>query len=190
LSSKRLAALGCRSHSGWAVIVAVAGSFAAPLVLERRRVELLDGSLPVQPYHAAVESGLDLAATAELITRVEELAASRAAAALAEMAGGVDSSRFTVDRVAVVAKDRSLPDDLARILGAHPLLHAAEGDLYEQALAEGAARAGLRVRRVAPTPVSVHPNLDSAARALGPPWQKDHKMAAAAALSVLDAPRR
>lgn len=170
------------------MIVAVAGSLAAPLVLERRRVELLDGSLPVQPYHAAVESGLAQAEAAELITRVEELAASRAATALNEMAALLDTSRFTLAGVAVVAKDRSLPDDLARILGSHPLLHAAEGDLHEQALAEGAVRAGLRVRRVAPTPVSVHPNLDSAARALGPPWQKDHKMAAAAALSVLDTP--
>jgi len=178
-------AIGCRSHSGWAVIVAVAGSIAAPVVLERRRVELLDGSLPVQPYHAAAESGLTQVETAKLITQVEELAATLAAAALAEMAVAIRAGCFTVASVAVVANHRALPDNLDRILASHPLLHAAEGDLYEQSLTEGATRAGLHAELVAPTSISIHPNLHAAGRALGPPWQKDHKMAAAAAFSVL-----
>jgi hypothetical protein len=167
------------------VIVAVAGSPGAPLILDRRRVELSDGSLPVQPYHAAADSGLARAETAKLITEVEELAASCAAAALAEIAAAVGAGPSEVAGVAVVAKDRLLPEDLARILRSHALLHAAEGDLYEQALIEGAARAGLPVQRVTTTSAPINPSLDAAGRALGPPWQKDHKMAAAAALSVL-----
>src|SRR6266852_6334939 len=47
------AALGFRAHSGWAVVVAVAGSPLAPVVLHRQRVELVDSGLPKQPYHAA-----------------------------------------------------------------------------------------------------------------------------------------
>jgi hypothetical protein len=90
-----------------------------------------------------------------------------------------------VDGVGVVAKIRSLPADLERILRAHALLHAAEGDLYEEALTEGALRAGLPVQRVTPTSISLEPKLDAAGRALGPPWQKDHKLAASAALWVL-----
>lgn len=179
------AALGCRSHSGWTVIVAVSGSPAAPLVLERKRVELLDGSLPVQPYHAAVGSHLTRAEAAKLITHVQELAATRAATALAEMATSIRALGASVSTVAIVANNRALPDDLDRILWSHPLLHAAEGDLYEEALTEGALRAGLSAQRVAPTSLSVHPNLDAAGRTLGPPWRKDHKLAAAAALWTL-----
>src|SRR5260370_42663941 len=47
------AALGFRAHSGWAVVVAVAGSPLSPVVLHRQRVELVDSGLPKQPYHAA-----------------------------------------------------------------------------------------------------------------------------------------
>jgi hypothetical protein len=167
------------------VLVAVSGTLGAPLVLERRRVELLDGSVPAQPYHAAAEAGLDLVEAAKLIRQVEELATTRAAAALAETAASIGARGSTVDGVGVVAKIRSLPADLERILRAHALLHAAEGDLYEEALTEGALRAGLPVQRVTPTSISLEPKLDAAGRALGPPWQKDHKLAASAALWVL-----
>jgi hypothetical protein len=179
------AAIGCRSHSGWAVIVVVGGPVTAPVVLERRRVELLDGSLPVQPYHAAVESGLGRAETAKLIRKVEELAATRAAAVLAEIASAIGAGGTRVAGVAVLSHDRTLPDDLGRILASHPLLHAAEGDLYEQALSEGASRAELSVLAVEPSSMSMRPGLIAAGRAVGPPWQRDHKMAAAAALSIL-----
>jgi hypothetical protein len=183
--ARATAAIGCRSHAGWAVLVAVSGTLGAPLVLERRRVELLDGSVPAQPYHAAAEAGLDLVEAAKLIRQVEELATTRAAAALAETAASIGARGSTVDGVGVVAKIRSLPADLERILRAHALLHAAEGDLYEEALTEGALRAGLPVQRVTPTSISLEPKLDAAGRALGPPWQKDHKLAASAALWVL-----
>jgi hypothetical protein len=48
-------ALGFRAHSGWTIAVAVAGSLDNPFVLERRRIETADPSIPGsrQPYHAA-----------------------------------------------------------------------------------------------------------------------------------------
>src|SRR6059036_3705180 len=80
------AAIGLRAHSGWAALVAVAGSpespvvldrrriviglhgawdraisnLDSPVVLDRRRIEIADRSIPgsVQPYHAAQELGL------------------------------------------------------------------------------------------------------------------------------------
>ena len=54
----KAATLGWRAHSGWAVVVAVGGLPADPIILSREHVELLDGSLPRQPYHAAAERGL------------------------------------------------------------------------------------------------------------------------------------
>ena len=66
----RPVALGWRSHSGWAVLVAVGGSAARPVVLDRQRVELVDGSLPRQPYHAVAEDGM----SRDVIERVERMA--------------------------------------------------------------------------------------------------------------------
>jgi hypothetical protein len=65
-------------------------------------------------------------------------------------------------------------------------LHAAEGDLYEQALIEGAARAGLSVLRLAPGLVPLFTGVETAGRTFGPPWQKDHKLAASAAMHLLE----
>src|ERR1700680_4913840 len=57
------AAIGFRVHSGWAAVVAVAGSPLSPVVLDRRRIEIADRSIhgSVQPYHAAKELGMSKA---------------------------------------------------------------------------------------------------------------------------------
>src|SRR5262249_9332155 len=49
------AAIGFRSHSGWATLIAISGPLDAPQVLDRRRIELCDPRDPhaKQPYHAA-----------------------------------------------------------------------------------------------------------------------------------------
>ena len=39
------AALGLRAHSGWAALVAVAGTRGAPAVIDRRRIELADPTI-------------------------------------------------------------------------------------------------------------------------------------------------
>src|SRR5580704_18146585 len=68
-------ALGFRVHSGWAAMVAVAGSPAEPQLLDRRRIEIAEriGAGPAQPYHRARELGI--AKAQEYLDR--ELAASR-----------------------------------------------------------------------------------------------------------------
>src|SRR3990172_2088430 len=52
--SMRRAAFGVRTHSGWAVIVALAGSLRSPEVIDRRRIENADQGIrgSKQPYHA------------------------------------------------------------------------------------------------------------------------------------------
>jgi hypothetical protein len=86
--------------------------------------------------------------------------------------------------VSIVGEVRNLPP-LAVVLRSHPLLHAAEGQLARQALAEAAEREGLTVHSVSPR--SLH-DMDltqrvvDLGRAAGPPWRKEHKLAAVAAL--------
>jgi hypothetical protein len=110
---------------------------------------------------------------------------------------GLCSSLGSVTAVGVVGGNRRLPE-LPRILESHARLHAADRDLYEQAVIEGATRAGLSVTSVPATGrlfdqasqmlgVDIEQVLSSLRASIGPPWQREHKEATAAALVALDA---
>ena len=169
-------ALGWRAHSGWAVLVVVREPALEPHVLDRRRVELVDEVVPRQPYHAVAEDG----ASRDVIRRAEERAIESAIAATNAV-----RDEFGIEAVGVVGRRRNVPDDLDKILASHMLLHAAEGELYERVLLEAAASAGLPATLVDPDGLAVPLPLENAGKSLGPPWQKDHKLAAAAALLAL-----
>jgi hypothetical protein len=184
--------LGWRIHSWWAVVVAVSGPAASPVMVHRERVTLLDDERLQEPYHAAV--GLPADDARALLGSVEEAAATSAASIIR----GFASSLGSIATIGVVGGTRRLPTELSRILASHALLHASERDLYEQAVIEGAARAGLAVTTVPATGklfdhasavlgVDLGPSLAALGKSIGPPWQKDHKEATAAALVALDA---
>ena len=187
--------LGWRVHSWWAVVVAVSGPTASPVIVHRERVTLLDDESVREPYHAAAAVPLDEAPA--LIGSVERAAAAAAVAAIR----GFVSSLGPVAAVGVVAGDRRLPTELPRRLASHALLHASERDLYEQAIIQGATRAGLSVTTIPATGklfddasrllgVALEPSLAALGKSIGPPWQKDHKEATAAALVALKAVAR
>jgi hypothetical protein len=173
-------AVGWRSHSGWAVLVAVREPESSPEVLARRRVELVDGSLPKQPYHSIAERGLSVRAGEALIARVEKMARASAVAATESVL-----ETGAVDAVGVVGRVRRIPDDLEKILASHALLHAAEGELFERALIDAAEHLGLRAFMLEPAAIRISAAVDGAGKVLGPPWQKDHKLAAGVALAAL-----
>jgi hypothetical protein len=184
--------LGFRVHSPWAIVVAVRGPAASPDVIHRERIALLDDESLREPYHVAAALPLDEAPA--LIRSVEETAAATAEATIR----GFVSSLGPVAAVGVVGGDRRLPTELPRILAKHALLHAAERDLYEQAIIEGATRAELPVTTIPATGklfddasralgVALEPSLAALGKSVGTPWQKDHKEATAAALVALQA---
>jgi hypothetical protein len=84
---------------------------------------------------------------------------------------------------------------LERILKAHPLLHASEGELFRDALAEAAESLGLAVRRVpwkevwtqlaAEIGAEARGRVEGLGAGLGPPWAADQKEACAAAWLAL-----
>jgi len=91
-----------------------------------------------------------------------------------------------------------LPSDIFEILVSHPLVHAAEGQLFRGALAGAAELCGLPVTRfvwqdlyeqaaarIGTSDESLRAQLTGLGRALGPPWQRDQKEAAAAAWLAL-----
>jgi hypothetical protein len=184
--------LGWRVHSWWAVVVAVTGPAESPVVVQRERVTLLDDASVREPYHAAVALPLDDAPA--MIESVENAATDAAVATIR----GFVSSLGPVAAVGVVGGNRRLPSELPRILASHALLHASERALYERAVIEGATRAGLSVTTIPATGamfdhasqvlgVALEPALAAVGKSIGPPWQKDHKEATAAALVALHA---
>ena len=185
----RLAALGFRAHSGWAVLIEVGGTADAVELVERQRVELVKGSTPRQPYHAAEETELR---QAEKIIRE----CTNEAKALAEKAVSValkqaEQRGFRVVAGGIVSTSaRPLPD-LPTILSSHPLLHTAEGELFRSVLSLACEHHGLPVIRIKEqalystasaqlgiSPEKIQNRLSELGRAAGPPWRQDEKLAA------------
>jgi hypothetical protein len=185
------AALGFRAHSGWAALIAVAGTIDAPRVLERRRIVIadpeLDGSR--QPYHAAAELPFSQA-EAFVRERVESsrgLAAEALSAAIKSLkSGGHEVAGCGV----LLGSGKALPA-LDRVLASHALIHTAEGEMFRDALVWAARECRLPVTTV--TEKTLDPSalerLSSLGRLIGPPWTQDQKFAAVAAFLMLDRDR-
>jgi len=188
------AAIGASVHYGRAELIAIAVEDGAPRFLDRRRVELIADGLPSAPYHReALE--LDIGAATALVDRVKRSVADHARTAISTM---LTTWRAWSLILPASPYDR-LPDSLEEVPGSRSLTLAADGMLYREALARAASELGMEVRRY---PRRTDPALLAAAamgvavtevdaliarfgREAGPPWRKDHKLAAAAALSVL-----
>lgn len=194
------AALGFRAHSGWTAMIALGGSADAPSVVLRRRIELCNRgvSREGQPYHAAAEGILPLP---EAQTFLEECAAT--AAGMAQI--GVRDALAELDRkgykalgsCVLTASGRPLPE-LAKILGAHPLIHTAEGEFFRKAVRDGCGACGVKSRVVKEREVadetartlSIEPaelarRIAGFGKLIGPPWRQDEKLSALAAWLVL-----
>jgi hypothetical protein len=176
------AAFGLRAHSGWAALVA-AGESA---VVERSSIQLADAAVPgfPQPYHAAELLPPDAAGC--LIDRCVECARELAGQSLRDAIGGLRARGYQVVACGLLtASGRALPS-LAEILGSHALLHAAEGEMFRDALRYGAARCGLPVVELRERDARAQlEKVNDFGRDLGPPWREDQKLAAVAALHAL-----
>ena len=90
------------------------------------------------------------------------------------------------------------PAGLAQTLASHAMVHVAEGLMFREALREGSERCSLpmcgllereayeqtaELLRVSPK--ELQERVDALGRELGPPWQKDQKLATVAAWFVL-----
>jgi len=187
------AALGFRSHSGWAALVVVAGSPGAPVIIDRRRVQTADSRIrgSLQPYHAA--KGMPLAEAEAFLDRCS--AASRRMAqeavhnAVAELAG----KGYAAAGACVLLGSGRPAAGLAATLRSHPMIHTAEGDFFRDALKTACESCALPVvgvkekeligRAAAVLGVTAdHLQLRAAelGKGLGPPWRQDEKLCAIA----------
>jgi hypothetical protein len=180
-------ALGFRAHSGWAALVAVAGTIDAPRVLERRRIVIADPEMPgsKQPYHAAAE--LSFPQGEALVARAIE---SSRAWAVEAMSAAIKSFRSQGHEVAgcgiVLGSGLALPP-LEKILASHAMIHTAEGEMFRDVLVWAAKECGLPVVVVREKSLDAASlkRIDSLGKLIGPPWTKDQKYAAVAALMTL-----
>jgi hypothetical protein len=192
-------AFGVKAHSGWAALVALGEHGRRLDVVERRRLALVDdedAEWAKQPYHAA--EGLAAADAEAVVTRAIAAAHARAEDALTRL---LAERRARGDEVVacVVLLGSGMPAwSVAEILAVHMRMHKAEGELFRDALAKGAERAGLpcigvrekEVEAVAGKVLSLPAAelsrcLAETGRRAGPPWARDQKEAALAAWIAL-----
>jgi hypothetical protein len=195
-----VAALGFRAHSGWAILVAVAGSLRKPVVLERRRIETADAAIrgSRQPYHAAER--LDIQEAETLIQLCRDSSTLLATSSVSAIVARITQNGHRVVGAGILfASGRPLPD-LAATLQSHALIHTAEGEFFREALVRASEHCSLPVTRVKEREVwergAALFRLDSAdlqeqiselGRSLGPPWRQDEKLASLAAWIALTA---
>jgi len=196
-------AFGLKAHSGWAALVAVGESDGQLRVLDRRRLELVepaDASWAKQPYHAA--EGLDASEARKVVERGVEASCRLA---LQELNGSVKRADDAGHQVAACAVliGEPMPDwTIDEILAVHFRMHKAEGVLFREALVQAADACQIKAvqipekllkkhaERALATPASaLMDQLASLGRSVGPPWGKDQKEAALAALTALSACR-
>lgn len=192
------AAFGVHMHSGWGVLVALAGSPDLFEILDRRRIVTADPAHPgaVQPYHYAVR--LEAPQQAEYLAQCAASSSRMAATAMAQVVSELHQRQYRIVAAAVLlASGRTLPA-LEKILAAHPLIHTAEGEFFRNAARQACEDLEIPVTairerdldeqaRVAfgKSTTKVLAGIASSGRVIGPPWTRDHKTAALAALLLL-----
>jgi hypothetical protein len=196
--ARRRAALGFRAHSGWAAVVVLSGTAAAPVILDRRRIEIADGKLrgSKQPFHAA--EPLPFKDAEQLIRRCTASTDALAERAVRRVVDDAEAKGYRVAGCGLLtASGRPLPG-LAAILASHALIHAAEGELFREALVRASEKCGLTVTKVREkelfdrtaavlrTPADkLQRRLADLGRPLGPPWTQDEKLATLVALLAM-----
>ncbi|MBI4467422.1 MAG: hypothetical protein HY656_08375 [Acidobacteria bacterium] len=185
------AALGLRAHSGWAALVALAGSSRKPAVVERRRIQTADPAIPgsKQPYHAA--EGWELDKAAKYLRRCTARSRLLARQALRSVINDLKKRGYGVVGCGLLLGSGQTPASLASILTSHPLIHTAEGQLFREVLVHAAKHCrmpvtGVKERELFPQAAArlrlpvrkLQSWVAGMGRDLGPPWTQDQKLAA------------
>lgn len=195
---KRVATVGVAEHGNSAVLVTI-GPDAE--LLDRRRIDLTVG-LPTHPHHHegswAVGRYLDspwarptsLAEALALVEQVRGAAAHGARAGLESLAAAVPVPIATL----ALRVCPPLPPTVEERIRDNRTQTFADTVMYREALADAAAARGWSVqwydgeRVFQDATAAIGRDVDAVLRALGravgPPWQAKHKLAAAAALAA------
>jgi hypothetical protein len=192
-------AFGLKAHSGWAALVVLGQPGDDLVVVDRRRVELVEAnaaSWTKQPYHAA--EGLEPDDAGDLVKRGVDAARRMA---VREMRVAVKRARESTHEIAACAVlvGEAMPVwSVAEVLAVHFRMHKAEGVIFRDALVRATKACGLRLvaipekslaeyaeRTLEAPSNSVAKKIATLGAAVGSPWGKDQKEAALAAMVAL-----
>jgi hypothetical protein len=188
------AALGFRVHSGWAAAVVLCGPWDAPVVVDRRKIQLVKifSYTFRQPYHTAEK--MQRQDAIKFIRGVQSDAKRLALSALRSLQTDLAEVDFQLARsTLLLASGRALPA-LEQILASHALIHTADGELFRHSLRAACALfplpvQGIREKELFATaskafgiqPAALKRRIAAFGKSLGPPWSQDEKFAALAA---------
>jgi len=189
-------AYGLKAHSGWAALIVLGKRDVEWVLVDRRRVELVEEEWAKQPYHAAWELKGD-----EARRLVKCGIDSAFSIARREMRAAVKREREQKNEVvacAVLVGNPMPKWSVEEILSVHFRMHQAEGVLFRDALVHAARQCKLDMIEVpektlvsyAEQSLKVSSNelskrISAIGKLAGPPWGKDQKDAALAAMIAL-----
>jgi hypothetical protein len=180
-------AIGFRVHSGWAAMVVVSGSPRAPEILERRRIEIMDRSIPgsKQPYHYAAELSIAQAQShlARCAKRSREMAAEAIEDAIRRHHPSIGGMGISSGRPA---------GTLEATLASHAAIHSAEGEFFREAITQALEVCELPCRNFKEKELvklaaeafqlpDLETRLTEMRKIFGSPWTQDEKFGALAA---------
>jgi hypothetical protein len=183
--------LGLKVRTGKAALIAIRGPATDPQVVVKGMIQVAHTFEEGAVFHAAQEMPL-----AKARAHVERAEARFAELARKELAAFVAKLGEDVTAAALAAP---APKDLPafeRIVKAHPLVHAAEIELYRRVFASACEALGVRATRVEATearvasalgwtPARVRERLAAIGKAAGRPWAAEQKEASLAAWFAL-----
>ena len=180
-------AAGVYDHAGWAVVVCVDGTE----VIDRRRIELVEPGVPSLPYHHPAQK-LPLEKAIALVERVQASAERCVKAALDGFPQGVSAI--------ALRKRPKLPPTIAERIQSYYAQTRADTVMFREVIIESAEARGWTVTDYEAKSVidlaasipgleDIEERLKAVGKTLGPPWTKDHRVAAAAAFLAASAMR-
>jgi hypothetical protein len=183
-------------------MVVLGGTAAAPELLARSRLQLIDDRDPEskQPYHA-----VEFLCVEEATGRLDgymAVATRLAHDCIRAQSEQLQARGIFIRSVGVIESSSRKQVALASILASHALIHAADGDHFRNALFAAAEQCRLRVCRIPAKGLEDHASkclrlpvdrMLETVKKLGagkaPPWGADQKKAALLAWTLLGAPR-
>jgi hypothetical protein len=188
--------IGIDDHYAWADLVSVTTAGSNEVLLDKRRVELLDQQLTASPYHHETRR-MPLSGSEKLVQEVKTSANKRARSALASLIAELAPAKCRGIAIRVPPLP-DLPPTVAEVHANTWIMNRADGMIYHQALTQAAAQLNLSVfyfekdnvlelaaQARGKTARDLERQLKAVGATLGPPWRKGHVVACAGAILAL-----
>jgi hypothetical protein len=196
-SNGRPVVVGVADHNGWAILVTAAAVNGTPTVVDRRRVRLIEQSVPSQPYHHETLA-LGDAEAEQLLRKVERSIAACTALAFDRLSADL-WPQYRVSSITIRQPPLAhLPATVGEVHRSYHTLCRADGMLYHAAICTAARqrewklvfhRRGEELAKAAEAlQASTHEVerfLNDLRQTLKSPWTTEHRNAFAAAIGRL-----